>query len=212
MGRGGVPDGFMPALLGGRTGGPALAYDLARAAAHFKKAWGGRVWKKGFRFTLSSVEGSDQSIAIYQMIKRGVESLNPRFRIDLRVVQRSTSADLVRKRKSPMTLASWRADFPDPHNVAYAFMHSQGYFPWQQGWKDPEADALVERAAAEADPRKRAADYARLQAIADERVHHAPYAYVPRYRTQRTWVKGYVHRPDYPSPQISYFYDLYKGD
>ena len=35
----------------------------------------------------------------------------------------------------------------------------------------------------------------------------------PRYRVQRTWVKGFVFKPAFPDmPYNSYYYDLHKAE
>ena len=211
-GRGEVPSSYMPRLLGGRAGAPAHPYDPAAASAHFRKAWGGEVWRRGFELTLSYIEGSDQIQAACQLVKRGIETLNPKFHVNVRVVQRSTSADLARKHNMPLIIGSWRADYPDRHNVAYAFMHSGGYYASQQSWRAPEPDDLVEKGAAELDAAARDALYARLQALADEQAPHVPFASIPRFRVQRTWIKGYLPRSDFPSPGMGYFYDLSKAE
>src|SRR5207247_6675155 len=46
------------------------------------------------------------------------------------------------------------------------FMHSTGSFAKAQGYKNPEADRLIEQAARETDPKKREQLYFRLQEIA----------------------------------------------
>ena len=74
-------------------------------------------------------------------------------------------------------------------------------------------DKLIEEAAHTLDEVKRAALYRKIQDIADEDVPSVPIADGPRYRVQRTWVKGFQFMPAFPDmPYNSYYYDLRKAE
>ncbi|MFI5348598.1 MAG: ABC transporter substrate-binding protein [Elusimicrobiota bacterium] len=202
-----------PGLIGYKAGPPRYSFDLKKSAEHFKKAWGGKAWDKGFRTSLVINTGSQQAQTLSQMIKKNVESLNPKFRVDVRQVQWSTYLELTQQSKLPIFLGAWQADYPDPHNFVFPLLHSDGYFPKQQGYKNPELDKLIEEAAHTLDEAKREALYKRIQDIADEDVPTVPIADGPRYRVQRTWVKGFVYMPAFPDmPYNSYYYDLHKAE
>ena len=202
-----------PGLIGYKAGPPRYTLDLKKSAEHFKKAWGGRIWEKGFRVSIVFNTGSPQGQTLSQMIKKNVESLNPKFRVDTRQVQWSTYLEMTQQHKIPMFLGAWQADYPDPHNFVFPLLHSDGYFPKQQGYKNPELDKLIEEAAHTLDETKRAALYRKIQDIADEDVPSVPIADGPRYRVQRAWVKGFVFMPAFPDmPYNSYYYDLRKAE
>jgi peptide/nickel transport system substrate-binding protein len=202
-----------PGLLGFKAGPPRYTLDLKKSAEHFKKAWGGQVWDKGFRVSIVFNTGSPQSQTLTQMIKKNVESLNPKFRVDIKQVQWSTYLEQTQARKIPLQLAAWQADYPDPHNFVFPLLHSDGFYPSKQGYKNPELDALIEEAAHTLDEAKRAALYKKIQDIADEDVPSVPIADAPRYRVQRSWVKGFVFMPAFPDmPYSSYYYDLRKAE
>jgi len=203
----------IPASLpGGSDPKPQFALDPKKAEAHFRKAWGGQVWEKGFKVSFVYNTGSASAQAIAQMIKRNVESLNPKFRVDLRMIQWSTYLEQAQANKIPLFLAAWAADYPDAHNFAFPIAHSAGYYPGKQGYKNPEIDALIEKAVTEGDENKRASLYKKMQALVDEDVPHVMLAEGARYRTQRTWVKGFIFRPTFPDmPYSGYYYDLYKA-
>ncbi|MBI4051522.1 MAG: ABC transporter substrate-binding protein [Elusimicrobia bacterium] len=186
-------------------------YDLKKAQEHFKKAWKGEVWKKGFQFTLTFNSGNVPRQTLCQIIKRNVESINPKFKIDVRPVQWSTFLDRMNTSKLPMFVLGWNADFPDPHNFAFPFMHSKGNFPGLQKYKNPQADRLVEDSIKEVIPAKRKAIYAKLLQLEYEDAPHLVLVDTVRYRTQRNWIKGWYHNPVFPdSPYGSYFYPIYK--
>ncbi|HVE13933.1 MAG TPA: ABC transporter substrate-binding protein [Elusimicrobiota bacterium] len=206
--------GFIPrGLLGHNDGKPRRGYDMAKAAKHLKRAWGGALWEKGFRFTASYEAGDQPGEAVANMLKRSLESLNPRFRVDVRPIQWSTYLDQQSHGKLPLFVTGWTADYPDPHNFAFSFMHSQGNMPSTQRYRNPEADRLVAAAAQELDEAKRAALYQRLQAIYEEDVPSFTILNSVYYRTQRTWVKGFVHYPMWlDAPYSCPLYALEKSD
>ena len=213
-GKGTQSAGFIPpGLIGYKAGPPRYSFDLKKSAEHFKKAWGGRLWDKGFKVAIVFNAGSAPAQSLCQMIKKNVESLNPKFRVDIRVVQWSTYLEQTQQRKMPLQLGAWQADYPDPHNFVFPLLHSDGYFPTKQGYRNPELDKLIERAAHTLDEAERAALYKKIQDIADEDVPSVPIADGPRYRVQRTWVKGFVFMPAFPDmPYNSYYYDLRKAE
>lgn len=213
-GRGTQSAGLIPpGLIGYKSGPPRYTFDLKKAAAHFKKAWGGKVWEKGFKVAIVFNTGSAPAQSLCQMIKRNVESLNPKFRIDIRQVQWSTYLEQSQARKIPIQLGAWQADYPDPHNFVFPLLHSDGYFPTKQGYKNPVLDKLIMEAAHTLNEGKRAALYRKIQDIADDDCPTIPVADGPRYRVQRTWVKGFKFMPAFPDmPYNSYYYDLHKGE
>ena len=202
-----------PPLLGARTGPPRCRFDPKLAAEHFKKAWGGKVWEKGFAFSVPYLTGTVDHLALYQMLKKNVESLNPRFHIELRPIMNSTAADYSRAHKRPFFVGNWGADYPDPHNFAFPIFASAGSYPESQDYADPELDRLIQEALTTTDEAARAALYGRIQDAADEELPNVPLANGFEYRAQRTWVKGFVFNPMSPGlPENSYYYDLSKAE
>ncbi|HEX4048468.1 MAG TPA: ABC transporter substrate-binding protein [Elusimicrobiota bacterium] len=213
-GRGTQSAGLIPpGLIGYKAGPPRYTFDLKKAAEHFKKAWGGQVWDKGFKVAIVFNTGSAPAQALSQMIKRNVESLNPKFEVDVRQVEWSTYLHETQARIIPIQLGAWQADYPDPHNFVFPLLDSAGYYPTKQGYSNPKLDALIEEAAHTLNESRRAELYKKIQDIADDDVPCVPVADGPRYRVQRTWVKGFVFRPAFPDmPYNSYYYDLHKAE
>ncbi|PCI39508.1 MAG: peptide ABC transporter substrate-binding protein [Elusimicrobia bacterium] len=203
-GKGTRAQSFIPkGLFGYNADQAAYPYDIDAAEAFFKKAHGGVLWKKGFKFTLAYNAGNQPREVIANMIKRAVESINPKFQIDTRPIQWSTYLDLSNKSKLPMFILGWAPDYPDPHNFAFPYMHSDGNYPRLQRYKNAEADKLVTAAMTERDLEKRKAMYFRLQEIAYEDVPTLFVLNSVLYRTQRTWVKGYTYNPIHPDAPYS---------
>lgn len=212
-GKGSRASSFIPkGLFGYNPDQPVYEYDLEKAEQHFKKAWKGQVWKKGFRFTIAYNQGNQPRQVMATMIKRAVETLNPKFKIDTQVLQWSTFLDQSNASKLPIFILGWAPDFPDPHNFAFPFMHSKGNYPRLQHYRNAEADKLVTQAMTEIDRTKRRDLYYRLQQIAYEDVPTLFILNSVRYRTQRTWVKGFVYNPIFPdSPYNCPLYYLSKN-
>ena len=129
----------------------------------------------------------------------------------LRSSRWATFLDAQQSHKLPMFTLGWNADYPDPHNFAFPFLHSQGNYPVVQRWKSPDADLLVERGIKETSLPRRKEIYRKLQRLAYDEVPHIVIVDTVRYRAARSWVKGFVANPIFPdSPHGSWFYTLSK--
>ncbi|MBI4249590.1 MAG: ABC transporter substrate-binding protein, partial [Elusimicrobia bacterium] len=196
-----------PGIPGYDAGQAAYGHDLKKAALFFKKAHGGRVWERGFRFTLTYNVGSELREVACQILKRNVESLNPKFRIDLRGVEWASFLDKTQARKMPMWSRGWVADYPDAHNFAFPFFHSQGRYAIAQGYNNPEMDRLIEKAVVEVRPGPRAALYRRIQTLGFEEAVQIYTIHPAGSSVQRTWVRGFTDNPIFMG---IYFYPIYK--
>ena len=187
--------GPVPPGLAGHVSTPKYDYNPQKAAGHFKKALGGKVWEKGFRFTMTFNTGSEVRQLACEILKKNVEALNPRFRINLRGIDWPSFLERAQTGKMPLFARGWTADYPDAHNFAFPFLHSQGRYPTAQSYKNPALDSLIEKAAAETDPAKRLSFYEEIQKLA--------YADAPQIYTVhplglyalRGWLKGFCDNP-----------------
>ncbi|MBI4061042.1 MAG: ABC transporter substrate-binding protein [Elusimicrobia bacterium] len=186
---------------------PRYVHDLKKAEAHLRRAWGGRAWEKGFRFTLTYNTGSENREAAAQILKKNVEKLNPRFRVDLRGVDWASFLDKAQRRLMPLFARGWIADYPDAHNFIYAFYHSAGRYPSAQGYVNLEMDALIEKAAVEPSPVKRAALYKKILVKGYEDAPAIFTVHPAGVYGMRTWVKGFV---DNPVNLGTYYYPIEK--
>ncbi len=211
-GKGTQATGAIPKSLPGHNPkGKKYSLDKKKAEEHFKKAYGGKLWETGFKFTMAFNTGNLPRQTVCQILKRNIEGINPKFKIDVRAVEWPTFLDNYKSSKLPIFVMGWNADYPDPHNFAFPLLHSKGDYPTTQKFKNPEFDRLVEEANAETNIAKRKAIYAKLQELAHEEVPQLYIIDAVRYRTQREWVKGWFHNPIFPdSPYGSYFYPISK--
>ena len=130
-------------------------FDLAKAEEHFKKAWNGQVWEKGFKFTITYNTSGEMRQIASEILKRNVEKINPKFQIDLRGVTWPSFLEKTTRRQMPMWARGWVADYADAHNFYFPFLHSQGRYAISQGYKNPEVDVLIEQAVTETNQSKR---------------------------------------------------------
>ena len=92
----------------------------------------------------------------------------------------------------PIFIIGWGADFPDPHNFLYTFMHSQGVYARYMAYRNPEADRLCDAGIAAVDPVKRQEIYSKLQQLWYEEAIGIPLYQQINIRAYRDYVHGFV--------------------
>ncbi|MDR0291801.1 MAG: ABC transporter substrate-binding protein [Elusimicrobium sp.] len=203
LANGPVPQG----ILGYDKDAPHYNLDLNKAREYFKKAWGGKVWDKGFKFTMTYNTGGEMRQTACEILKKNVESLNPKFKIELRGVPWAAFLEKTDGRQMPVWARGWIADYADPHNFVFPFLHSQGRYALSQGYKNKETDALIEAAVIERDAAKRAALYKKIQQKAYEDAVQIYTVYPTGLWAYNSKVKGFYDNPVFMG---IYFYPLYK--
>jgi len=207
-GKGVLPRGPIPqGLLGYDPSAPVLQTNTERATAEFKEAFGGQVWSSGFKFTIPYTAGRAERQIGTQILKDSVGALNPKFQVDTRPAPASTLNQLDFAHKRPIGIAGWFADYPDPHDFAQPYLAANGYFPSRYGYRNPEADRLIDQAVSTPDPAKRAAIYKQITMIYN---NDLPYLFLVQSVTfypMRSWVHGWYYNPIFPG---QYFYPLFK--
>lgn len=142
---------------------PVYEFDLDKAAAELKQAWGGQVWEKGFKMVITHNTGNAQREAAAHMLAENINSLNPKFQVEVRNMAWKDYTVAYRKYSFPVFLIGWGADFPDPDNFLHTFMSSKGVYGKYMAYKNDEVDKLTKEARFEVDPAKRKPMYERLQ-------------------------------------------------
>jgi peptide/nickel transport system substrate-binding protein len=204
---------FLPAGMLGHD--PSVAprrLGEVEAKARLQKAWKGAVWEKGFHFTMVVMD-SPSILPLAQMLKKNVESLNPRFRVDVRAVPWSEFFVLMEAHKLPVLLGGQSADYPDPHNLIAPLFRTGDFFASRQSRSEGSVDSAARSMRRSSPGSERAALYRRVQRAAFDEAALVPICAAVRFRTQRTWVKGWKFNPLWPdSPFGSDFHALYKEE
>jgi len=194
---------------------PELYYtfDIEKATEEMKLAHGGEVWDTGFTFTLLYNEGNQGRRVIAEILEKNIESMNPKFHIDVRGVPWASYLDRMVTEQMPLFVIGWLADFPDPHNFVVPFAHSTGTF---SGWQGStlvamfaeKYDPLTSAAMATAVQAERAAIYYQIEQMSYDDCYDLWLPQVNGYRVMRDWVQGYAFNPLFPDV---YYYSVYKA-
>ena len=213
---------------------PKYTLDLAKAEEHFRAAWGGQVWTKGFTMAIAVNVGSIPTGTYIGILKTSIESLNPNFHIERVDVPWPTFIEQLVHQELPIFTLGWPGDYPDPHNFVYPLMHAEGDFPRFQSVQygqsgrmqisytvngvsqgdptkvidDAYVDEMIENGIKTAIDAEREAIYFELQQIYFDECPSVPLAEPMGRHWERTWVQGYYYNPTYPG---YYFYHLWKS-
>ncbi len=183
-------------------------YDPVEAEVHLRAAWGGELWEKGFVFILGYNAGNDTRKVACEILAESLGAINPKFVVGVQAVQWPVFLDGIFLQNFPMYQIGWGADYPDPHNFVFPFMHSEGDFAHLQGYSNAEVDALIE-AGISAPADERQAIYDAVSAIYHEEVPGILLAQPLGRRYFRDWVQGFVFNPINPA-DWGWGYDLSK--
>jgi peptide/nickel transport system substrate-binding protein len=174
---------------------PVYEFDLKKSATYMKKAWGGKVWEKGFKMIITHNTGNEMREAAAIMMAENIMSLNPKFKIEVRNVEWKDYLVQYRNYMFPIFIIGWGADYADPHNFIYTFMHSRGVYGRYMAYENPEVDRLCDLGIKTVDPKERAKIYHRLQELwYSEAIANCIYQQIV-VRAYRDWVHGYVSNP-----------------
>ncbi len=171
---------------------PVYEFDLKKSAEYMKKAWGGKVWKNGFKMIITHNAANEMRETAALMLAENIMSLNYKFKIEVRNVEWKDYLVKYRNFMYPLFLIGWGADYADPHNFMYTFMHSQGVYARYMGYKNDKVDILCERGIEVIDPEKRKEIYFELQDLWYKEAIAIPLYQQIVVRAYRDWVKGYV--------------------
>ena len=189
-------------------------YDLEKATELMKKARNGEIWEKGFNLTILYNEGNETRRVAAEIFEANIESMNPKFQVNVRAVPWRTYLSYLVAGKMPFYIIGWLADYPDPHNFAHPFTYPEGTFPAHQGEYminqifEPHFRELVEAGMATTDLTERAEVYYEISKRAHE---YAIDVWLPQaygFRVIRDWLQGFPFNPIFPGP---YFYPMYKA-
>jgi peptide/nickel transport system substrate-binding protein len=185
------------------------AFDAKKAAAEMKKAFGGKVWEKGFKMTITHNTGNALREAAAHMMAENIMALNPKFQIEVRNVAWKDYTVKYRQFAYPLFIIGWGADFPDPHNFLYTFMHSSGVYGKYSGFKNAEVDALCDAGIQNVEPAKRKAAYSKLQDLWHELAVGNTVYQQTVVKPFRSDIKGFVGNPMFDDDH-EYLKNLYR--
>ncbi len=194
-------------LIGYTEEGPKYTTDPEKAADYLRKAFDGQVWEKGFTLPAFFNSGNTTRQQGLQILKQNVEALNPKFKIEVRELQFSQILTQAAAHQLTLWMGGWGADFADPHSFAQPFLATNGNYPQNMNFSDPELDKLIDNAVLETDPDTRTQLYQEIaQKGFDETPEIAAYQPLQTF-IQHDWVQGRVTNPMLSS---DYYYPMTK--
>jgi peptide/nickel transport system substrate-binding protein len=180
-------------------------YNLTKAAQEFQQVPG--LWDTGFTMVVLYNTGNLPRERAAHIIEENIESLNPKFHIEVSSVDWKPYLRACLYHQTPLFIIGWLADYPDAHNFAYAFYYSHGAFGAWQLYHNPTMDELVERGIATPEGPERAAIYKQIQLLAVADCPSVPIDQAIGRHWERDWVVGWYYNPIYPGV---YAYNLWK--
>ena len=188
---------------------PVYEFDLEKSRQYLKKAWGGKVWQKGFKMAITYNTGREEREAAAVMLAENIMSLNPKFQIEIRNIEWRDYMGKIRQYQIPIFIIGWGADYPDPHNFMYPYMSSNGTYGKYMGYDNPEVDRLLTIGIESVDPDMRAKTYAELQDI-----WYKDALGIALFQPVELWVyrdniRGFIPNPMF-SPANEWFYRISK--
>ena len=152
------------------------SYNPAQATALFKRAFQGNVWKNGFVLNTNYRAGSVPAQTAMEILKKNVEALNPKFRVNIGAKQWSTMLNDSRDGKEAMIVLGWAPDYADADNFVHTFYASEGYYSPRSSFKDATIDKAIAGTRATTNQAARNKLYAQIGQRAYEQ---APFILVP---------------------------------
>ena len=171
---------------------PVYDFNLKKSAEYLKKAWGGKAWEKGFKMIVTYNTGNAMREAASKMLAENIMSLNPKFKIEINNVEWKDYVVKIRDFQYPVFISGWGADYADPHNFLYSFMHSNGYYGRFMALRNDEIDKLCKTGIENIDPKIRKDVYHKLQDIWYEDAVGIPIYQQIAVRPYQKYVHGFI--------------------
>ncbi|GEM45538.1 ABC transporter substrate-binding protein [Deinococcus cellulosilyticus] len=172
-------------------------FDRDRATREFKAAFGGKVWQNGFTLPIFYNSGNDVRKNILGVLKSNVESLNPKFKLEIRELPSSQIRAQRAQNQMTLWLGNWSADYADPYNFIQPLLHSQGTLGSVQNIKNSTLDRLIEQAGEETNTAARNKLLSSIEKIAFDEVLGIPVFQGINIDIETGRVSGIVRNPVY---------------
>ena len=151
-------------------------FDLDAARAAFQKAWGGQVWQQGFTVNVSYRAGSVSAQTGMEMLKKNIESLNPKFRVNIVSKEWSEIIKGSNQGTEAMVMTGWAPDYADADNFITTFYASTGYYHPRINVTDSQIDTWITEARSTTDTARRNELY---KQVAERALDQAYYILLP---------------------------------
>ena len=180
--------------------------DAAKAEQLFKDAG---YWDEGFTVSVITEEANLFAAAAL-VLKDSLARINPKFVVNVLAVAEAVFDEA--HAQNPIEYAMWvkNADpAADPHAYLFAYAHPDGDWGevhgFANGYKDAASVAgMIDSAAIELDPAKRAAAYSELQKVLFDDPMWIIAAQEGVAMAHRDWVQDFAMQPLWPRPSLKF--------
>ena len=118
---------------------------------------------EGFNLEIFYNSGNTQRQTACELIKSGLESLNPgKIKVTVTPVEWATYLELRKTGKMPAMFLGWAPDYADPDDYVQPFYMSGGTYATMCGFSNATLDTMIGDAAAELDTTQRATLYEQI--------------------------------------------------
>lgn len=186
--------------------------DLEKAEEHFRAAYDGELWEKGFKLTLEYNIGNDMRRSSMEILEMQIESLNPKFDLDVVGLEWASHLPAFQSNQLMCYRSGWGADYIHPYNFIQPYYHSQGNFMLPQGFGTAEIDAKIAQMGATADADEMIRLCHEIQQWALEGAYTIPMVDPLGRAWQRTWVHGCWYHAMGASSDNFKVYDVWKAE
>lgn len=173
---------------------PQYSFNADKAEEYFKKAWDGKVWEEGFKFTAIYSEGSTHRQRFLEILKRNVEALNPKFNVSIQAAPWATMLGMINNGSMPVSLFGLIPAVPDPYLPVADQMYSKGYYAGINGYQElaeEKYDEHIKKLRESFDPEVRKEAAYELQRLCYEDALALIYWQAAENWAMRDWVKGF---------------------
>jgi peptide/nickel transport system substrate-binding protein len=189
---------------------PSYELDLVKAEEHLRAAWDGLLWENGFEMTLVHVSGDITGKIACEILQNNLFEINPLFKINVQLMGWPTMMIDMELGRLPMYLSGWTADYPDPHNFVFPYMHTKGTFAHAQRYSNEVVDDLIEQAISSSSHSERQILYDQIAELYYDEVPSIMISQLLGVFFFRDWIQGFVYNPIRPAYE-NYAYSLSKG-
>jgi len=207
---------ILSGILGYSNDQPRYDHDPEKAAEHFRKAYDGKLWEVGFKFTAYSAMPYDGTLRhSLEILRESLLAINPKFQMEVEILQWSTFLGKVFGEQSmPLWTIASGNDYADPDNSVSLYMASSYFMVPYQGASfielaKEEFDPLIAEAAAIFDTAKRELIYDQLQRLAYDYAINLFITQQVGNQVSRDWVQGLIWNPDLRNKQD--YWNVWKG-
>ncbi len=211
------PNGIIPAgMFGYNATVPVYEFNLTMAADFLNQAQtgDGDTWgERGFTLTLMYNAGNEWRSLECQLLKEGLEQLQPlglidgNLEINTQALDWPVYLDTLQGKGLPAFFLGWAPDYADPDDYINPFIHGSGTYAKRCSIVNDTLTTMCTEAASELNPDVRAEMYYDISMAVYDNCYYIWTAQATNFHVERTWVSGYYFNPMYPG---LYFYTYSK--